>query len=452
MRTDEQQTSVISSQKQANRDNNAPGSSDRLMERPWLRAVSSVLAPLRSRDYLLLFSGQLISNIGDAFYVVALPWFMLSGGGGAQALGIVLAAYGIPRAGAILPGGSLSDRLRPRRLMLLTDIVRVFLVAVLAFLILAGHPPLWSLCIVSVLLGTFSGLFTPASWSITPDILPDDHLQAGNALQTGSMQIATVLGSSLAGFVVNRFQSGIAILIDAISFVVSAVTLAAMGNGVRKRASNPVVRVLVNDSESADTSMTFWQLLRTSRFLQILLVMVIFMNMGNGAAFGVALPAFVHDVIKAGANGYGLILAAFSMGAVVGALSAGALGKLSHRKMVGLVFFFVQAATFGSIPFLHNLVAICGVMLLAGTMNGLGNVIFITVEQQELPRHLMGRIMSALAFANFASYPLSVALGGSVVEHLGVTLIFLADAALIGVPCVFGMFQRAFQEEVPVAN
>ncbi len=445
MNADEQQTHLISSEKQADNGDKVMDSSRLPMKQSWLRAASSMLAPLRMRDYLLLFSGQLISNVGDAFHMVALPWFMLSGGGGAQALGIVLSAYGIPRAGAVLLGGSLSDRLRPRRLMLLTDIARALLVGVLAFLILAGHPPLWSLCIVSALLGTFAGLFTPASWSITPDVLPDDYLQAGNALQTGSMQIATVLGSSLAGFVVSRFQSGIAILIDAVSYVVSAVTLAAMHNGARKQANKPVVEALVDDGEGIDTSMTFWQLLRTSRYLQILLVMVIFMNMGNGATFGVALPAFVHDVLKAGANGYGFILAAFSVGAVVGALSAGALGKIPHRGMVGLVFFLVQSIAIGLIPFLHNVVVICCVMLLAGTMNGLGNVIFITMMQQVLPRHLLGRIMSALAFANFGSYPLSVALGGSLVAHSGVTLIFLADAVLIGVPCVFGLFQREFQ-------
>jgi MFS family permease len=450
MRADEQQTPVISSQKSNNSGDNAAGSSNQSMERSWLRAVrgvSSVLAPLRFRDYLLLFGGQLISNVGDAFHLVALPWFMLSSGGGAQALGIVLSAYGIPRAGAVLLGGSLSDRLRPRRLMLLADIVRAFLVGVLAALILEGHPSLWSLCVVSAFLGTFSGLFTPASWSVTPDVLPDDYLQAGNALQTSSMQMATVLGSSLAGFVVSRFQSGIAILIDALSFVVSAVTLALMslGKGKHTHTHNETQE---DGGESVDTSMTFWQLLRRSRYLQILLAMVIFMNMGNGATFGVALPVFVHDVVRAGANGYGFILAAFSVGAVVGALGAGALGKIPHRKMVGLVFFLVQSIAIGSIPFSHNVVTICGVMVLAGTMNGQGNVIFITVMQQALPRHLLGRIMSALAFANFSFYPLSVALGGSLVAQFGVVLIFLADTALIGVPCVFGLLQREFQQDI----
>ncbi len=79
-------------------------------EQPAKKAgAGSILAPLRVRDYRLLFSGQLISTIGDAFYAVALPWLVLTNGGNAQELGIILSAYGIPRIGSVLLGGVLSD-------------------------------------------------------------------------------------------------------------------------------------------------------------------------------------------------------------------------------------------------------------------------------------------------------------------------------------------------------
>src|SRR6266700_5141459 len=155
-----------------------------------LTMIVGMLSPLHNRDYTLLFSGQLISNIGDAFYWVALPWFMLSGGGGAQALGLALTSYGIPRVGSLLLGGPLSDRLRPRRAMLLSDIARVFLSGALAALMLQGHPASWLLYTVLALMGLFAGLFTPAAWSITPSILSDDDLQTGNAITTSSQQIA----------------------------------------------------------------------------------------------------------------------------------------------------------------------------------------------------------------------------------------------------------------------
>src|SRR2546423_11176281 len=80
-------------------------------------AAGGILRPFKIRNFNLLFSGQTVSTIGDALYVVALPWLILNNGGSAQELGIVLAAYGIPRAGSTLLGGWLSDRLRPRRLM-----------------------------------------------------------------------------------------------------------------------------------------------------------------------------------------------------------------------------------------------------------------------------------------------------------------------------------------------
>src|SRR5947207_4055531 len=71
---------------------------------------STMLAPLKQRNFCLLFIGQMISTIGDTFYAVALPWLMLAGGHSPQDLGIVLGAYGVPRVVTLLLGGWLSDR------------------------------------------------------------------------------------------------------------------------------------------------------------------------------------------------------------------------------------------------------------------------------------------------------------------------------------------------------
>src|SRR5437660_1213694 len=157
--------------------------------------AGGLLAPLRVRNFRLLFGGQLISTIGDAFYAVALPWLVLTNGGNAQELGIILGAYGIPRIGSVLLGGILSDRLRPRRVMLLADFARAILIGILAALAFIGHPALWQLLLVAIPLGTFDGLFLPASFAMLPEVLDDADLQAGNALNTSSVQLATLAGS-----------------------------------------------------------------------------------------------------------------------------------------------------------------------------------------------------------------------------------------------------------------
>ncbi len=98
------------------------------------------------------------------------------------------------------------------------------------------------------------------------------------------------------------------------------------------------------------------------------------------------------------------------------------------------------------VPFLSNVQSATCAMLIAGMLNGLGNVLGVTVMQQALPRHLLGRVMGALALTNFGFYPLSVALGGILVAHYGPIFVFLLNGMLLLIPCIFGLFQREFRE------
>src|SRR5713226_2420298 len=191
--------------KQASEVNAQDASTERGAAKP---AAGGMLHPFKVRNFMLLFGGQTISVLGDALYAVALPWLILNNGGSAEALGMVLAAYGIPRVGSMLLGGWLADRLRPRRVMLLADLVRALLVGILAALALWGHPTVLQLCAVAVPLGAFGGAFLPASMSILPDLLSDDDLQVG--------------------VVVAAFAAGAGLAIDAATFIVSAMSLAMM--------------------------------------------------------------------------------------------------------------------------------------------------------------------------------------------------------------------------------
>src|SRR5258708_30621442 len=181
--------------------------------------------PLKLRNFNLLFGGQTISVIGDALYTVALPWLVLTTGGSAEELGTVLAAYGIPRALSMLAGGWLSDRLRPRRVMLIADTVRLLLVGLLAMIAIGGHPTLWQLYAIAVPLGAFGGAFLPASQAILPETLSPENLQAGNGLMLASRQGANLLGAAGAGVVVAAVSAAAAPAIDAGTLLVSALSL-----------------------------------------------------------------------------------------------------------------------------------------------------------------------------------------------------------------------------------
>src|SRR5262245_8600257 len=161
------------------------------------------LAPLGNRKYRLLLLGQLISLVGDAFYSVALPWYMLTQGGGAANLGLVLTAYGIPMGAATLLGGWLSDKLRPRRVMLVSDFSRALIVGALAWLTFGAHMPLWGIAILTATLGLFDGMFMPASNAVIPDLLPEDQFQTANGLYFSLSRLAQMIGPALAGAAVS---------------------------------------------------------------------------------------------------------------------------------------------------------------------------------------------------------------------------------------------------------
>src|SRR5579863_2253709 len=378
--------------------------------------ISTYLVPLRVRDFCLLFVGQMISTMGDMFYAVALPWLMLSSGHTPQELGIVLATYGVPRVGTLLLGGLLSDWLRPRRVMLLADIMRALLVGVLVMLVLSGRTAVLPLCAVAAPLGAFAGLFLPAYYAVLPEILGVDALQAGNALNTSSLQLALLIGSGLAGLVVSRLQSGPAFVVDALTFVVSALTLILMRGEPRSAEAVAAQKeqALAQEASGRESpfaqDISFWRLIRTWRLLQVAFLVIIFGNFLFNGLFEVALPTLARDQFMSGVGGYGLLLAMFGAGSLPGGLIAGSLGKIAHRGLLMLTCIMTLGVLYSFVPFAGGLPGAALLIGCAGLTNGMLTVLAFTVMQQQAPPHLLGRLLGIFLFASLGLYPLSVAL------------------------------------------
>ncbi len=415
----------------------------------------NLFSPLKVRNFQLLFAGQTISTLGDTFYAVALPWLVLTTGGNPQELGIILTGYGLPRMGTILLGGVLSDKIRPRRVMLIADAVRAILVAILAALGIVGHPTFWQLLVVAIPLGAFEGLFLPASFTMIPDILDDADLQAGNSLNFSSSQLAMLVGSGIAGAVVSAVSPGIALAIDAGTFVISAVSLAAMGS---KKVASAVTANAAPTTEQAETTearrseheresvLGFWQIIRSSTLVQVAFVIAVVANLTFGGMVEVALPALAHGRLNAGATGFGFLLSSFGAGALIGSIATGLLSKLTHRGAIALLVAIVQAIAIALVPYAGGLIRALVCMLIMGFTNSITNVLFITLIQQKLPRAQLGRLMSVIMFASLGSYPISVLLAGILVTHTGPAIMFPISAAFLTAGALFGLSRRGIRQ------
>jgi MFS family permease len=419
----------------------------------------------------LLVAGQLASNVGDACYAVALPWYVLAAHGGTLLLGTVLAAYGVPRTVLLAAGGYASDRWRPWTVMMGSDVVRTCCVGALALAAISGPARAVILVPIAVVLGAGEGLFLPGSFAIVPVLLPDADLQAGNALTSGGTQLAMLAGPALGGALVALTGPSAAFALDAASFALSAATLTRVRSCVVRfkvaqagpAEGGPVPTAALAGPECAGpvpaepdaaapevagepgTPAPALRTMLRSRVLQVMLLVTVAANLGTGGIDGVAIPSLARGPLHAGAEGYGALIAAFAAGALLGTLAAGRARRARRPALVGSAAFLVEALFTAIVPYLGSIILIGAALAVAGVMNGFGNVVMMTVFQRWAPPGLLGRLMGLLLLASFGVFPVSVILGAVVVHGLGPASFFPIAGAALAAAILAGLTQRTWR-------
>ena len=286
-----------------------------------------------------------------------------------------------------------------------------------------------------------------------PSLLDEERLTAGNALSTAAVQAGSLLGPALGGaLVAATHASTAAFAVDAASFAVSALTLlmiprrAVLGS-VAAAAGHSAGAAAAPDGAAPDgaddTPGSVLALLRRSRALQVILVVVIAANLASGGMSDVALPALAHA--RFGQAGYGALLACFAVGGVIGTLTAARCGNLRRPALFAAMIFLPEAAAICLVPYVGGETGAAVLLFVTGACNGLGNVIFLSVLQKWVPPALLGRVMGTLMFCAFGTFPLSVAVAGVLVRHLGPSLFFPVAGGMVAVAILGGLTQREFR-------
>lgn len=192
----------------------------------WWRRFGATFEVLSVRDLRLLLTGQLVSLLGDQLFLVAIPFVLLTGRHDASRLGVVLLCLGVGRTVAMAAGGSLSDRFRRRLVMMYSDLVRLVLTALLAVVVLVASQPVLLIAALAAMLGLAQGVFLPSSYSIVPELVGEDRIVAANSIMSTQLNLSTMIGPAIGGVLVAGASPGVALLVDAATFGVSASSLA----------------------------------------------------------------------------------------------------------------------------------------------------------------------------------------------------------------------------------
>ena len=396
---------------------------------------------LGHRDFALLWWGQAVSQLGNGVYTIALALATLQVDNRPSALAIVLAARVVPTTLLVLIGGAAADRIPRRLAMVGSDIVRGSVVAVVAVLIAAGQARLWTLVLLSVVFGIGDSFFAPAANSILPELLPEDLMQQGNALNTTSVQFAQgLIGPSVGGVMVGVLGVAWSFGIDAATYAASIGCLIAMSATAKRTASG---RSLLADAVAG------LRYIAGRRWLYLTILGAGTANLVGFAPFAVLVPLLVRRDLHGGGIALGLVTGAGGAGGVVAGVIAARLARPRRRI---LVMWSSWAIT--GVAALAQ--AIAGSTWLVGGLNAAvlgftayGDVLVFGLIQSEVPKEMLGRTFSVVRLLAVGFTPIGTVGAGFLANAIGVRPTLAACAAAYLIPALVVFVPGAQQPDMP---
>jgi MFS family permease len=400
--------------------------------------LAQQLRVLRHRDFRYLWLAQSASVIGDCIVIVALALFVIDLTGSATDLGLVFAAASLPLVGFLLLGGVWADRLPRHQVMIVTDLVRFALHALLAVLIFTDSAHIWQLIVIEALFGTAEAFFRPAANGLLPQTVPEAEIQQAQGLSSLSNNIGEFAGPALATALVLGLGAGWAFALDAATFLLSAALLTRV-RPRRRHVAAAVEAVIARVTVGTEMREGFREV-RARAWVWATL-----------AAFCVALfaglaPWFVLGPVVAqeqyGHIGvYGVVAAIVGIGTIVGSLlGIGWRPRYPMRAaMLAILLWPASAILYAAGVTLFLVVP---TSFIGGTGIALFDVWWTTALAERIPPDKLSRVSSYDWMVSLALLPLGYVLAGPLAHALGAVEVLLGGSALACLALAAGLLPR----------
>ncbi len=398
------------------------------------------LRPFAHREYRVLIAALAISIFGSGMWAVGMVYQVIHLGGGPLDLSLVAAAGSVGLVAFVLAGGIAADRFPQRRLIIAVEGANLAVIATITALAMTGLLQIWHLAIGAFVLGMGAAFFFPAYSAILPRILPAEDLLAANGME-GSMRpvLQQAAGPAVAGIVVAALSPSHAVAAVAVchllAFAVlnflSRTALATPDPGqdhgaLRKNTLLQDLREGV--SYTVRTPWLLWTLLWAC-------ISVLFLI----GPIEVLLPFVVRDQLAGDSSMFGFLLAVMGVGAALGSLLTASFRLPRRYLTVMMVSWGAGSLPLAAVGFMDSFWAIAAALFVFGATGSVGMVIWGTLLQRRVPRHLLGRISSLDFFVSLALMPVSMALAGPAAEVLPIWLIFAVAGGVCPIMAVVAM-------------
>ena len=393
-----------------------------------LAKPTSPFAIFRNRSFTLLWTGELVSTIGSSLTALAASILVYRLTNSALSVGLMLMATAAPSLILGLIAGVFVDRFDRKRIMIVADLVRAFLVFLIPFLVPLNI--VW-LYVIVMLESCVSQFFDPAHASVVPEIASDDELAAANSLLAISSFGSTAVGFAASGLIASQFPIAWAFYVDAITFVFSALCIA-------------VIRIAPLQVEGKTNVATVFRNMRNgfdflfhAPVLRSIFVLMPFIGISFGLWNTLLLP-FARQALQATEFEYGLQEGLTSIGFVVGSLlMARVASRLREGQWMALSFIGmgVVNAIYSQMTWVP--LAIVFVMV-SGFANAPSSIARGLLVQRNTPREVRGRVNSVFAVTRSVAFLIGMSAAG-LADIWGVRALTLGSAILVFVPGVLAL-------------
>jgi MFS family permease len=360
---------------------------------------------------------------------VAQSWLVLELTNSPFRLGLISALQYGPMLCLSFVAGAIADRLPKRRVIIATQTALMCQAFVLAFLAWTGHVRYWHVAILATCYGLANTLDMPTRQSFVVEMAGKDDLTNAIALNSAMVNGARMVGPAVAGLLVDRYGVAPAFGLNGLSFVAVILALLAMrAEGLPRHEKGTTVREEIAAGIRYAVHMPLVALV-----LSLLLTVSLFVINHT-----VMVPLLARDVLRVGAHGFGLLMAALGTGAIIGALTLGTLvkGRPSLSLIIG------AAVIASSLTLLLAGIRSFWAAMIVLTLVGLSQIVFLassnTTLQMVVPDRMRGRIMSLYTFVWVGVTPIGSLFVGTIAEWFGVAAAYAAGGG-VGLACIVGL-------------
>lgn len=405
-----------------------------------------MFAILKQRNYGLLFSGRIISNIGDSIYFIAAMWLVYDLSDSTFYSGLAGALTQIPNLLQFLIG-PLVDRWQIRSTLMWTQALQAVLILLIPLAAWQDFLSVTLLLVIMPILTFINAFAYPTETKALPIVLKKEELPAGNALFSFAYQGVDLIFNAIAGVMIAVFGATLLFIIDSFAFCIAFLLFSFL--------RIPHHRAQTSEADSTRSVFSTY-ITELKEGLKILFTTIlaaalfgaVLCNLAIGAAMAV-MPAFADE--RQGAAVYGLYLAAMSCGALIGALLASAFSKLPIGKATICSMFLASGiwAAAAFVPWTWLSVILYG---LAWIPVGCINVTFAILLQTLVPVSMIGRVTSASASFVTIAMPIGSLAGGYAATFIHLSWVFCTAGSGLALLSVTWLLYPKLRKLGPLAS